>query len=384
MLAEPSALLIVANSGRAMAESARRGGYRIAVLDAFCDQDTRKLGPCARLRDAAGCVDADLVLARARQLAPRQLGLGLVYGAGLEDAPSALHRLAGRHRLFGNRPDVLDLLRDARRLFGLLDRLSIPHPAVRFSTAGIDSGRWLLKRAGGNGGQRIENWCVGKQLTQDDEYLQRYLAGPAMSALFIADGREFQVIGYNRLAQSPSADRPFLYAGAINHAPLGQAARRAVSAHIDALVRELGLRGVNSLDFLLHDGRPLVLELNARPTATLELYEQSAAEGWLKAHVRACMGELRNLPFARNGRTFGHRVCYARRDLHVPRQPGWPHWAKDLPAPGSDVASGQPLCSVFADGASTVAVEADLQRRQDRIERMTGRWQTPSESRVDA
>ena len=171
MSGEPSALLIVANSGRAMAESALRGGYAVAVLDGFCDRDTQALAPCKQLLDSAGRIDPELLLARAARIVPPSGDLGLVYGAGLENAPSALARLASRHRLFGNRAEVLDLLRDAKRFFGLLDSLAIPHPEIRFAAPADCSGHWLSKQAGSSGGQRVGHWRDGQNPSGDRDYL---------------------------------------------------------------------------------------------------------------------------------------------------------------------------------------------------------------------
>ena len=376
MSVEPRALLIVANSGRAMAESALRGGYQVAVLDSYCDRDTRALAPCAQLLDDVGCIDPELMLARASRIAPKQGALGLVYGAGMENAPSALHRLGARHRLFGNRAEVIDLLRNAGRFFELLDSLRIPHPEIRFTVPAGGSGRWLVKQAGSSGGQKVRRWREGQQLTAGLEYLQRLLDGPVMSALFIADGRRFRVIGYNRLAASPARtnEQPFLYIGAISHAPMQRTARSSTRTYIAALVRELGLRGLNSLDFVLHRGRPRVLELNARPSATVELYEQAVDDGWIKAHVRACLGELPEQPTAWSGQVHGHRVCYSSTNLRVPDDVRWPQWAKDLPIAGGCISRGQPLCSVFASGSDVDEVEGMLHQRKLGVDRITAAW----------
>ncbi|MBS1201832.1 MAG: hypothetical protein H6R22_341, partial [Chromatiaceae bacterium] len=82
MLTEPSALLIVSNSGRAMAESAARGGYAVTVLDAFCDADTRSVACCVPVPMGERGLDAEAVRGEAERLAAIDGSLGFVYGAG--------------------------------------------------------------------------------------------------------------------------------------------------------------------------------------------------------------------------------------------------------------------------------------------------------------
>jgi predicted ATP-grasp superfamily ATP-dependent carboligase len=379
MRPEPPTLLMVGNSGRAIAESAVRGGYSVAVLDGFCDLDTRAIASsCALVPFDGRGLDPAGLRARAEQM---EAG-GLIYGAGLEQSPATLAWLAERFRLVGNGPDVLLLLRQPAQFFSLLDALGIFYPETRLTPPRPgSSGRWLVKRAGTSGGLGVRWWreaemrsgapgCESMEPSGEGCcYYQRFLTGPVISVLFIADGRQCRVIGYSRLlAPASLGDRPFLYAGAIGRAELTVAQGRAAERAAAALTAALGLRGINNLDFVLHDGRLHLLELNPRPPATLGLYEADCAGGWIRQQVRACCGELPMVPPGGCGTIRGHRIVYAGCTLDIPARMRWPIWAKDRPAPGTRLLSvGAPVCTVLARGHEPPLVERRLAERAGRI-----------------
>jgi predicted ATP-grasp superfamily ATP-dependent carboligase len=368
MSADVGSLLILANSGRAIAESARRGGYRVTVLDGFCDQDTLAVADCWPVTQGFAHLDVDMFVQEMASLMPEH-PCGLVYGAGLEESATLLDRLSGCCRLLGNDPSVLELIRRPRRFFALLNRLRIPHPEVSFvppySTA---EKSWLIKRSGSCGGQGVAYFSSQHSAADPYSYYQKYIPGQVMSILFIADGRRHRTIGFNRLGLSASnAPAPFLYNGAIGQGSLREIHRARVEGIAEKLVSELGLRGVNSIDFVLGDDGVYVIDINPRPTATLELYEHLLTDGWIKHHIQACLGELPVVPFIGSTMLRGHQIVYAPRTLEIPGEISWPEWIKDRPAAGSRIVAGQPICSLFASAASVEQLEAALSQYQYEI-----------------
>jgi predicted ATP-grasp superfamily ATP-dependent carboligase len=367
MRAEPSRLIIVASSGRAMAESAVRGGYSVAVVDGFCDQDTLAVASCAAVRSHFLGIDPDGVRTEVERLAARAWSGGLVYGAGLERASATLGWLAGRVPVFGNGPDVIECLRDPPRFFGLLDDLRIPHPEIRFEPPLHDKSEWLVKEPGTSGGLGVHRWRSTDEPLTGEHYFQRFLDGTVSSVLFIADGADYSIIGFNRLMVAAIGDRPFLYGGAVSQAVLAPDHQRSAEHAVRQLVSALGLRGVNNLDFVSCDGRLYLLELNPRPSATLSLYDADCAGGWIRRHVRACLGELPARSSESTRAIRGHRVVYAPRGLEIAPRVPWPTWAKDRPVPGTRLAAGAPLCTVLAAGDAEEIVERRLLDRQRTI-----------------
>ncbi|WP_170164870.1 ATP-grasp domain-containing protein [Thiocapsa rosea] len=356
---------MIANSARALAESAVRGGYGVRVLDAFCDEDTRALAPCIRIGMLGQGLDPEHLTAEIARLPLLDQGAGIVFGAGLEASPSVLSGLTGTLRLFGNDPEVLALVGTPKAFFALLDDLEVDYPESRWDPPDADDPMpWLIKMPGGCGGLGVRPWRVGDRPPGDPHYFQRFLAGRLMSLLFIADGEILAVIGYNRLlVESSDPDLPFLYGGAITQTAPDEAARSSIERAAATLVGALGLRGVNNLDFILHDGRPFLLELNPRPSATLALYEGSCEGGWIGHHIRACLGTLPDVAPGSGIDVSGQQVIYAPHDLRIPSGLCWPDWCRDRPVAGSQVDRGAPLCTVMASGPSDAEVEVQLSLR---------------------
>lgn len=428
---EPDTLLVIAASGRAIAQSAVRAGYRVQVVDAFCDQDSRDCGPCIQVPMSGTGLDADALRpCLSRLLADADRGAagsgfsGVVYGSGLETSPDILEWLSTRLPLYGNRPDVLRMQANPACWFALLSSLGIAYPEVRFEPPAPDQGvDWLIKESGCSGGLGVRPWRRHTARPRTAHYFQRRLDGPVMSMLFIADGRNLSVIGFNELLTTDQVtDLPYLYAGARSGAALDDAVRATIEADARALTAALGLRGINGLDFLLHEGQVRLLELNPRPTATLAFYEQpvsevarqnhsalpthsggegdaetslgrthsplagdgwgegdqpSSSEGWIGHHVRACQGRLPpSIPNAGPG-VRGQRIVRALRDLEIPADLRWPEGAYDIPCPGTWVPKGAPLCSLLAEGPDADSVDRTLAERARSISAMLSAHREP-------
>jgi predicted ATP-grasp superfamily ATP-dependent carboligase len=368
MTSSHAPLLIAAVTGRALAASALRGGYGVVVLDCFADRDTRALARACRSAAAPGVarLDARGLLAAAAALAPPDRSAGLVYGSGFERRPRLLARLAAGRRLYGNAPAVVAAMKDPRRLFPLLRRLGIRHPETRFTAPGVATG-WLIKQRGGAGGAHVRRAGTGRA----GDYYQRFERGRSLSALFLADGRRACVIGFNE--QWVAAARPtlpFLYGGAVGGITLPPDVARDVRVRLDALVAATGLVGLNGLDFLLR-GRPprwLALEVNPRPTATLQLYDADYPRGLFDWHLRACAGELPQRA-ARPRAARAHAIVYAPAAGYVSPALAFPRWCRDLPDPGVRFAAGAPVCTVLAAASDAARAAALVRRRQGLLER---------------
>jgi uncharacterized protein len=361
----PDALrpLIVAVSGRALAQSAARGGYRPVVLDLFADRDTREVAAACRRVSVAGGLrfDPSALLRAARVLAPNA---GLVYGSGFEGRTALLERLGRGRPVFGNAPATVAMVRDPARFYPLLRRLGIRFPAVQLSPPSRPGG-WLMKAPGSAGGTRVQK--AGSRPASTADYYQRLAPGETRSVTFLADGRNARVLGFNRQWTAPRPDRPYLYGGAVGGLKPGARLRREIEDALDALVLRTGLVGLNGLDFILQDERWLVIELNPRPTATFELYDADYPGGLFQWHVRACKGELPPNPAA-------PRAVRAHAIVHAPgpasaRRLRFPAWCRDRPATNTRFAPGDPVCTVHASASSVTRALALVRRRAREIER---------------
>lgn len=352
-------VVLVGNSVRYLAQSARAAGIAISAVDGFGDSDTR---------------DASASYRRARGLSPQHLScaarevLGVraapwLYSAGFESRPADLQALVQRNgNLVGNDPAVTQLLADPARLFALLADLGIEFPPTMLDATTSDSD-WLVKPAGGCGGTGVHR--ASDPLVADmPGYSQHFVNGPLCSLVFVADGADLEIIGFNRLLARFPAAGDFRFAGAISGLALEPPAKRRMLTAARRLTRSLGLRGVNGIDFVMHKGEPLFIDLNARPTATLELYEDDLPEGGYLCHVTGCRGSLSKPDSPSAVR--GMRVVYAGHGQR-PGNVDWPAWVTDRPMPGEYVPADQPLCTVHARGPDMETVAGCLRERVDEV-----------------
>ena len=339
-------LLILANSARMLAKAARQAGFVPLVIDLYADMDTRHLAKAwrqvvsLRQTDIAPAVDYFL-----NQYPVTQA----VYGSGFEAFPESLRYLQHRLCLCGNPPDTFVAVNDKRCFFEVLDRLNIPYPASIF-TAPNPGEQWLVKPLQGQGGVGIRPWQTDTDATAC--YWQQYQTGIAQSVLFLADGEQVQVVGFNRQWTMDG----FVFAGIINQTALTAAQQQTLTDWLVKLVPLFQLQGLNSLDFI-QDGEALwVLEINPRPPASMQLY----AGGLLALHVGNRLSEK---IFPEPG-CHGYQIVYAPADLCIPDALQWPDYCQDRPAPGAVCRKNQPICSIIAHQKTAQSVLEQLQYQQ--------------------
>lgn len=352
-------LLVLAASARPLAVSARRAGYQVVAIDGFGDLDTRAAAHrWHRVPFEADGFDQPALLSALKPY-PKSM---LVYGGGLEWSPGVLARLGHAIEVVGNQAETLKFIADAPRFFRQLRECGVPHPPVR-QTPPDDGGMWLSKRAAASGGGHVR-WRQTGDCPDRARYFQRYAPGVIYSVLFLADRRSFCEVGWNRLLDPDDAPG-FDYRGAVNRAPgLGSRARDAVREWIHRLVPTVGLAGLNGLDFVLTEDGPVLIDLNARPPATLSLFDPEYPRGLVHAHVAAVRGKLPPAPRAHPAR--GHAVVRAPHSLTFPPGFDWPDWCADLPPAGTRLPQAAPVCTVYAV-ADARRVAACLARRQQRL-----------------
>ena len=365
-LAEPAPFLIAALSARALAASARRAGRRAVALDLFGDEDLQAavLDHAVVPGDPFGGFDETALLAAAERLAPAGRGHRLVYGGGFEAQPALLAAL-GRGRLIcGNPPETLARLKDPGTFFTLLDKLGLPHPEVAFVPPADPTG-WLVKRIGGAGGSHIRP--AGDIEPATGIYFQRRAAGRPVSALIAGDGEGGLLLGFSEQWPSPDgAAQPFRFGGAVQPAIVPPKVFAAITVALFALVRDSGLRGLASLDLLVGDDGFVVLEINPRPGATLDIFDGAGDGSLFALHVACCDGKL-PLRWRPPAAARALQVVYADEALEVDTERRWPDWVADRPRPGTRIGRGDPICSVLAEAATATAARQLVAERQGRI-----------------
>ena len=361
-------VLIAGLSGRALAQSARRAGFAPLVVDAFGDADTsdtaaasRCIPEATRQGFRAGPLLAALeALAATTASAP----VGLVLGSGFEDTPKLVETLARRYRLLGSGGEQIARAKDPASFFALLDTLAVAHPETRLDPPASTTG-WLSKRVGGSGGAHILTCEQAK--TRRGRYFQRRLEGDAVSVLVIARRDGTQIAGFSRQWCVGAEPRPYRYGGAVGPIRLDAPAEAAMIDAAQRVCRALGLIGLVSFDFLLSGGVPHLLEVNPRPGATLDVFDD--AEGALfRAHLAACAGQPSPLPAAHGCRAAA--ILYAGREAITPGAVAWPPWTADRPRPGTRIPPYRPIATVLANDATAEGAERNCHRRLDELAEM--------------
>lgn len=355
------AVLIVATSARVLAAAACRH-YRPYTVDIFADSDTARFAAHAvRVAPAGdyGLARQPLLAALERLTRRVRTPLGVVYGSGFEGAPELLDAVARRVRILGCAPAVHAALADMPALVARIERDSLSFPPTARRQPASAHG-WLAKQDGACGGLHVR-MAEPAGATDAATYFQQYMPGTVHSALFLANSRICVLCGVARhLRVAPAPVSSFAWQGAISldEPPLPPAVIERCGA---ALARALGLRGGFGVDFIAADGRVVVLDINARLPASLDVYADRATI--LRAHITACAHDtlLYSRPAARPARATV--VLYARAAAIVPRRFEWPCGVADVPPEGSVVAAGEPLVSVIAEASCGDAALALLTGR---------------------
>ena len=366
-------ILVVSVSARMLAELAVREGHDVVALDRFGDLDLQRLCPSvsllrdlgghggmAALVDAAAGIDADAV----------------VYGAGLENRPDLVARLAAGRTLLGCAPAVLERVRDPAVLGPSLRDAGFAYPethaAADAPVRADPARRWLRKPVRGGGGRGVRAWRGGRLRRID--LVQERIAGVPCSAAAVADGSSAVVLGVSEQLTGRRAfgARGFTWCGNVVPPGLPAAERRALAAAMRDLCAHLaaafGLRGLFGVDVVWDGERAWVLEVNPRPTASLETIAAAHGVRPFTAHLGAFAGRLPRAAgagaLADPPRAAGKAVLYAPADVRVPDTRAWIHdGIRDVPHPGEAIAAGHPVCTLVATGATPAAVTAGLEAR---------------------
>jgi len=357
-------VLIAALSGRALAACARRGGYRPLVADMFGDLDTCELAEATETVPGGlsrGFAKGALLAALDRLAAGRRV-IGVVVGSGFEDRPRLLRSIAARHGLLGNPADIVTAMKNPFRFAETCALAGVPHPEVRPDQPA--EGVWLRKRIGGSGGAHVAA-STRRGTARRGRYFQRRVAGEPISAAFLAAGGRCRVLGLSRQWADPAPRRPFRYGGSSRPAPLSAARAADISGAVARLVAHSGLRGLNSVDFLVREDGFDVLEVNPRPGATLDIFADTQV-ALFRMHLDACEGVLPDAPPVWR-QAAAAAFVYAPVNIALPATFHWPLWTADRQAPGSFVPEGAPLCTVLAEAPDAAAAERLVRLRAAEI-----------------
>ena len=358
-----------------LAELAVKAGHDVVALDRFGDLDLQRLCPSVSvLRDLGGRGGMAALVDAAEEIqAP-----SVIYGAGLENQPGLVARLAAGRTLLACPPETLERVRDPFTLGASLRAAGLAYPATlaaRDAPRGaVRSRRWLRKPVRGGGGRGIRDWRGGA--LGGDVVVQEHISGVACSAAAVGDGRSAVVLGVSEqlIGRRGLGARRYAWCGNLVPPRLGEAERGALAGAARSICVHLadafGLRGLFGVDLVWDGERAWVVEVNPRPTGSLECVEAVNEVGVFAAHLEGCAGRLPPGPGATPHRAAGKAILFASREVRVGDTRGWPERAiRDVPHPGERIGAGRPICTLVSAGESPEAVLADLETRAAALRR---------------
>jgi len=369
-------LLIVGASVRAAAQSAVRLGLVPVCGDLFGDADL----PDVSVGQVARSFPRDLV-----RIADQAPAGPWMYTGGLENHPRVVARISRRRELLGNSPANLRKLRDPFTLGRVLDDAGFLFPECRDSSDGLPrDGRWLRKHRRSSGGLRVERWSGERGSSEArGSYYQRYLDGLPLGAAYIAAAGRSRLLGVSEQVVAGTPQAPFRYGGSIAPIKLPPQQHEYLSALGEVLARQFDLRGLFGVDLIAAADCLWAIEVNPRYTASVELFERAYSFNAIELHLAACRdGRLPDLQTKPHARCYGKSILYADRPQRVTNtltsalcglnaSGMWPTVA-DIPRAGTEITTGQPVVTVFAEAADRSTLGVALHRRMEDVRFLLG------------
>lgn len=376
----PDTVTCVGASVRGVAQSAARAGWRVQAIDLFGDADLRASAAAFIAATESGARYPDELPRLVRRLPPSPW----CYTGALENHPDVVARIAADRPLAGCPAATLRVVRDPAYLGPVVRAAGLCFPETHDTPSGLPTdGRFLMKPRASAGGRSIATWrgaITGRATT--GLVWQRRVTGGAWSAAYVCAAGEARLWGLSRqlVGRRWCGAGPFTYCGSVS-TPLALCTathRRQLERLGRALAGAFGLVGLVGVDLVVDPhGGIHVIEVNPRPTASMELVERSTGRSVAATHLAACG----HGPPPADGRPaaaiWAKAVLFAARrtDLDAPRlvtlsaaaadwtaSDGWPALA-DIPRAGTRVDAGRPLLTLFARADEAQMALHTLRRR---------------------
>ena len=276
-------------------------------------------------------------------------------------SPSDFSR-SDRKKILGN-TDVGDIEDKYRFHTEIKDEFLTPET---FSVSDIDEAyeindnhpntKFILKPVKGSGGYDINLLDNDREIQfNDNEFiLQEYVSGINLSSSVLSNENESKTIVNTRLLTMDDfkKNQSFIYVG--NIVPLTGKSILAKVKNIDQINEEMrdaseniaekfNLIGSNGIDYILNENGLYVIEVNPRLQGTFECVERTLGINMLDAHIRACQGEIIQVPKAK-------RYSY-KRIIYSPTRMKYEKIdldnIYDLPHIGSITEKSEPLLTII-------------------------------------
>ena len=229
---------------------------------------------------------------------------------------------------------------------------------------------FILKPIKGSGGYDINLLDNDMKIEfNDSEFiLQEYISGINLSSSILASKDDAKTIMTSRLLTMHDLEKnnSFIYVG--NILPLTKESIMAEVKNVEGikcemidasqeLSKEFDLLGSNGVDYIFNEDGLNVIEINPRIQGTFECVEMSLGINMLDAHIKACLGEIIEVPKAK---------CYAyKKIVYSPTRMRYENLGLDniydLPHIGSITEKSQPLLTI-------IDKDSDFEKLYEKVE----------------
>jgi uncharacterized protein len=393
-------ILLAGTSVRAAAESCRRAGLACLAIDKFADFDLRR----ACLPDGVFAVENWSELPAIAARLPR---CPWMFTGPLENRPSIVEAVSKNRPLWGSSVDSLICVRDPAQLACVLQSLKLPFPKTSargddFGTLQIPAMPWISKSTGAAGGGHVqfisESTPVPNpyRIGEANRMIQAFIPGRSVSGLFCARKSHTQFYGMTQQwhkkdclpAGSNLPLAPFAYLGSVGPVELSEVLAQQWKLIGHGIAEAFSLQGLFGVDAILHPGQNgtqiVVLEVNPRYTASVEVFERATNQSLIRDHIGCFVvpGEKAAPEFtskpAKTHRSSspvgqsvaGKGILYATQPMRIEER----HIAallkfnevnkgtivSDIPMAKTAIATGDPVVSVQTRGFDVDQVARDL------------------------
>jgi predicted ATP-grasp superfamily ATP-dependent carboligase len=375
-------LIVVGASARALAESATAAGREVYAADLFNDADLRAVAAQSIRISFQHYPSSLLAAVRTFPKAP------WAYTGAMENHPACIDDLAAANLLAGNAGAVVRAIRDPFLLGAKARTAGFLFPKTRLFPTGLPrDGTWLIKPLASASGRAVYPWMLTTPHPRQEGMIwQQRVTGHPHAASFIITSQDVHLLGLSRqlIGEPWSFSGPYAYGGSITLPAVETPSRLAATALAIGrmLAEQFHLIGAVGVDLIVDGkGRPWIIEVNPRVTASMELHERSTGVSLAAAHLEACGIPHHNAARILSG---GDGKVWAKAVLHtsallpvtIEQVASWQatalSWTEadggrsaiaDIPSAGQTLPPRAPVLTVFANGASTQAALAALRRR---------------------
>ena len=372
--------VVVGATARAFVESAARLGWTSHAADLFGDIDLAVVADKVVRLGATGIAPYPDGIPGVVASFPEAV---CIYTGALENHPDVIAAIAAMRPLAGCSADAVRRVRDPAALAAVVRDAGLRFPDTFNSSAGLPAnGSFLVKPLRSAGGRGVQRWRGSpSDRAGRDVVWQRFVHGECRSAGYVAHAGTARLVGSSLPLPGATwcGGREFSYCGSldvpVDHLPDGL--RRTFDRLGAAVASAFGLTGLFGIDVVVDAAYEVhVLEVNPRPTASLELVERATGWSVAAAHLAACgWCEEPTCGAAADGiwakavvftppTATAAEVAEAIASLSErwTSDDGLPAVA-DIPHPDERPSPGAPLVTVFARGDAHDRVVATLRQR---------------------